>query len=77
MARDEISLRVCPENLEALVEGRDCRITYIRLAKGVDGVYQLYIEGRDESPLPVHSEHPAVPLVAGLAPRQKLGRWHA
>ena len=57
-----IKLRLSDENKAALVEGIDCHVTHMRIAKGVDEVYELYLEFVGQPPLPDHSEHPFVPL---------------
>lgn len=62
--RGTIELRLAPANVEALMEGKRCHITYIRLGLGEDGVYELYIEGIGEAPLPLADWKPTVPLEA-------------
>jgi len=60
--RDTIELRMAPENVQALEEGRPCHVTFMKLALGADRVYELYLEGTGPPPLPDHSSTPVVPL---------------
>jgi len=57
-----VSLRLSKANLAALSQGVRSDSTFIRLAMGIDGVYELYLEGYGEAPLPDHNSEPLVPL---------------
>jgi hypothetical protein len=58
-----LQLRLDAENLSTLEKG--VHVRFVRLAKGVDGVYELYVEGRGENPFPAPHAEPRVPVVEG------------
>jgi hypothetical protein len=61
MSIDDIRpFRLTGANWEAMEAG--VRVDFVRFAKGHDGVYELYLEGHGDPPLPDHSTEPPVRL---------------
>jgi hypothetical protein len=58
-----VPFRMSERNEPVLEKG--LRVSFMRIAKGVDGVYELEIESADPDALPDSSPEPAVPLAHG------------
>lgn len=58
--REILELRCSSANRRVLEKG--IPVSFLKFAQGVDGVWEFYIEGDGECPLPDCSEIPAVPV---------------
>lgn len=69
MSTVTVPVRVDPANLGALERG--VHVSFVRFAVGVDGVYEIELQGEGAPPVPdVHAD-PAVPVADNHHQRQR------